>query len=121
MVSKLAGDGAMPLLAPASHAELHRIRFRRSIRRGTLVLLCADVMINLSLKKDINQNMEFKSVYVKFICVVDDNSRSAIFKDRSFSKVLIGPLFVVFNRTSWSRSMKSWSRVLVDSLDLYSL
>nr|GMD93199.1 transcription factor bHLH130-like [Ipomoea batatas] len=67
------------------------------------VLLCGDVMINLNLKKDINQNMEF-------------NSRSAIFKDRSLSKVLIGPLFVVFDCTSWSRSMKSSSRVLVDSL-----
>nr|GMD74820.1 B3 domain-containing protein Os07g0563300 isoform X1 [Ipomoea batatas] len=39
-----------------------------------------------------------------------------LLEDRSLSKVLIGPLFVVFDRTSWNRSMKSWSRVLVDSL-----
>nr|GLL31228.1 rab escort protein 1 isoform X1 [Ipomoea trifida] len=80
------------------------------------VLLCGDVMINLSLKKDINQNMKFKSVYANFICDGDDSSRSAIFKDRSLSKVLIGHLFVIFDRSSWSRSMKSSSIVLVDSL-----
>nr|GMD78310.1 B3 domain-containing protein Os07g0563300 isoform X1 [Ipomoea batatas] len=39
-----------------------------------------------------------------------------LLEDRSLSKVLIGPLFVVFDRTSWNRSMKSWSRVFVDSL-----
>nr|GMD38905.1 B3 domain-containing protein Os07g0563300 isoform X1 [Ipomoea batatas] len=78
------------------------------------VLLCADAMINFILKNDINQYMELKFVYTSFISDGDDISRSAIFKDRSLSKVLIGPLFVVFDRTSWNRSMKSWSRVLIN-------
>nr|GMD48709.1 ankyrin-3 isoform X1 [Ipomoea batatas] len=102
MVSELADEGAMPLPAPASQAELRHIRLRLSIHRGTL--------------KDINQYMELKFVYPSFINDGDDISRSAIFKDRSLSKVLIRPLFVVFDHTSWNRSKKSWSRVLVDSL-----
>ncbi|XP_031120353.1 uncharacterized protein LOC116023492 [Ipomoea triloba] len=63
-------------------------------------------MINFTLKKDINQYMELKFVYASFINDGDDISRSAIFKDRSLSTVLIGPLFVVFDHTSWNRSMK---------------
>ncbi|XP_019172369.1 PREDICTED: rab escort protein 1 isoform X3 [Ipomoea nil] len=58
---------------------------------GPRVLLCADAMINLILKTDINQYMEFKSVDAIFIYDGDGNlanvpdSRSAIFKDRSLS------------------------------------
>lgn len=59
---------------------------------GPRVLFCADEMIDLILKTDIYQYMEFKSVDGCFICEDDKgclravpDSRSAIFKDKSLS------------------------------------
>ncbi|OIT22601.1 PREDICTED: rab escort protein 1 [Nicotiana attenuata] len=55
---------------------------------GPRVLLCADAMINLILKSEVNQYMEFKSIDGSFFYDGEGNlenvpdSRSAIFKDR---------------------------------------
>lgn len=58
---------------------------------GPRVLLCADAMIDLILKSEVNQYMEFKSIDGSFISDGEGNlesvpdSRSAIFKDRKLS------------------------------------
>lgn len=58
---------------------------------GPRVLLCADAMIALILKSEVNQYMEFKSIDGSFIGDGEGNlesvpdSRSAIFKDRKLS------------------------------------
>lgn len=58
---------------------------------GPRVLLCADAMIALILKSEVNQYMEFKSIDGSFISDGEGNlesvpdSRSAIFKDRKLS------------------------------------
>jgi len=58
---------------------------------GPRVLLCADAMINLILKSEVNQYMEFKSIDGSFFYDGEGNlenvpdSRSAIFKDRKLS------------------------------------
>nr|XP_027074993.1 rab escort protein 1-like [Coffea arabica] len=59
---------------------------------GPRVLFCADKMIDLFLKTEINHSMEFKSVDASFICEGEEgnlrnvpDSRSAIFKDKSLS------------------------------------
>lgn len=58
---------------------------------GPRVLLCADAMIDLILKSEVNQYMEFKSIDGSFIGDGEGNlesvpdSRSAIFKDRKLS------------------------------------
>ncbi|XP_009607696.1 rab escort protein 1-like [Nicotiana tabacum] len=58
---------------------------------GPRVLLCADAMINLILKSEVNQYMEFKSIDGNFFYDGEGNlenvpdSRSAIFKDRKLS------------------------------------
>ncbi|XP_055804044.1 rab escort protein 1 [Solanum dulcamara] len=58
---------------------------------GPRVLLCADAMIDLILKSEVNQYMEFKSIDGSFISDEEGNlenvpdSRSAIFKDRKLS------------------------------------
>ncbi|KAL3525178.1 hypothetical protein ACH5RR_013550 [Cinchona calisaya] len=59
---------------------------------GPRVLFCADAMIDLILKTEINHYMEFKSVDASFICEGKEgnlrnvpDSRSAIFKDKSLS------------------------------------
>ncbi|KAK4347579.1 hypothetical protein RND71_033918 [Anisodus tanguticus] len=58
---------------------------------GPRVLLCADSMIDLILKSEVNQYMEFKSIDGSFISDGEGNlenvpdSRSTIFKDRKLS------------------------------------
>ncbi|KAG5623185.1 hypothetical protein H5410_008403 [Solanum commersonii] len=58
---------------------------------GPRVLLCADAMIDLILKSEVNQYMEFKNIDGSFISDGEGNlesvpdSRSAIFKDRKLS------------------------------------
>lgn len=58
---------------------------------GPRVFLCADAMIDLILKSEVNQYMEFKSIDGSFITDGEGNlenvpdSRSAIFKDRKLS------------------------------------
>ncbi|KAJ8567712.1 hypothetical protein K7X08_019920 [Anisodus acutangulus] len=58
---------------------------------GPRILLCADAMIDLILKSEVNQYMEFKSIDGSFMSDGEGNlenvpdSRSAIFKDRILS------------------------------------
>ncbi|KAM3285622.1 rab escort protein 1 isoform X1 [Capsicum chacoense] len=58
---------------------------------GPRVLMCADAMIDLILKSEVNQYMEFKGIDGSFISDGEGNlenvpdSRSAIFKDRKLS------------------------------------
>nr|GMD61450.1 diacylglycerol O-acyltransferase 2-like [Ipomoea batatas] len=92
MVSELAGEGAMPLPKPASHAELQvglRRQIRSSLRSGV------DSPINLSAV------LSFQSRV----------SRSRFVK--SLSNVLIIPMFAVFNRSSESKSMRSSAELVI--------
>nr|GMD29553.1 MAR-binding filament-like protein 1 [Ipomoea batatas] len=107
MVSELAGEGAMRLPKPASHAELQcrlRRQIRSSLRRGvfpakTVALFNPSTMfIPLSL---------------------DGSSRSRSVEISS--RVLVNPLFAVFNRTSQSRFVRSSAELVIPLFDLVSL
>nr|GMC94325.1 coiled-coil domain-containing protein 136 isoform X1 [Ipomoea batatas] len=92
MVSELAGEGAMPLPKPASHAELQvglRRQIRSSLRSGV------DSPFNLSAV------LSFQSRV----------SRSRFVK--SLSNVLIIPMFAVFNRSSQSKSVRSSAELVI--------
>nr|GMD26273.1 hypothetical protein Iba_chr08dCG2680 [Ipomoea batatas] len=104
MVSELAGEGAMPLPKPASRAEL-QVRLRRQIRRGS------------SLRRGVfpaNTFALFNPSIVFTPLSLDGSSRSRSVEISS--RVLVNPLFAVFNPTSWSRSVKRSSAELVNPL-----
>nr|GLL42698.1 uncharacterized protein LOC109161584 isoform X3 [Ipomoea trifida] len=92
MVSELAGEGAMPLPKPASHAELQvglRRQIRSSLRRGV------DSRFNLSAVLSFQSRVS-RSRFVKIL-----------------SKVLIIPMFAVFNRSSRSKSVRSSAELVI--------
>nr|GLL19931.1 hypothetical protein TEA_025588 [Ipomoea trifida] len=99
MVSELAGEGAPQLPTPASHVELRYRRRDKQIRRG------------VNLVKTVTL---FTPSTVFGALSLDGSSRSRSIE--ILSRVLVSHLFAVFNRTSWSRSMRNWSRELVDFL-----
>nr|GLL21860.1 hypothetical protein Itr_chr03CG08970 [Ipomoea trifida] len=107
MVSELAGEGALPLPALASHAELHRVRLQRQIRRGSL--LSREVTRS---KQDFLRISSFNLLFLQF---GEDRSTVLFFQSSTsrsvkfLSKMLISPRFTVFNR---SRSENSLSKVL---------
>lgn len=75
--------------SPEIHEESRKFNLDLA---GPRVLFCADTMIDLILKTDINQYMDFRSVDSSFICEGSESnlwnvpdSRSAIFKDKSLS------------------------------------
>nr|GLL16549.1 VHS domain-containing protein At3g16270 [Ipomoea trifida] len=92
MVSELAGEGAMLLPKPASHAELQvglPRQIQSSLRSGV------DSPFNLSAV------LSFQSRV----------SRSRFVK--SLSNVLIIPMFAVFNRSSQSKSVRSSAELVI--------
>nr|GLL33338.1 long chain acyl-CoA synthetase 8 [Ipomoea trifida] len=104
MVSELAGEGAMPLPKPASHAELQgrlRRRIRSSLRRGVFPTKTV-ALFNLN---------------TMFIPLSSSRSRSVEIS----SRVLVNPLFAVFNRSSRSRSVISSAELIIPLLDLVCL
>nr|GMD30129.1 reticulon-like protein B2 [Ipomoea batatas] len=106
-VRELAGEGALPLPAPASHAELRRVRLQRQIRRGSL--LRRGVTRS---KQDFLQISSFNLLFPQF---GEDRSAELFFQSSTsrsvkfLSKMLISPLFTAFHR---SRSENSSSKVL---------
>nr|GMD07986.1 ADP-glucose pyrophosphorylase small subunit [Ipomoea batatas] len=105
MVSELADEGAMPsqLPAPASrrleNAE-PRFRFRRQIHRGS------------SLRRGVSPPFNLSAVFLQSSIDGSSRSRSVEISRR----VLVNPQLAVFNRTSWSRSVKRSSAELVNPL-----
>nr|GMC87873.1 T-complex protein 1 subunit delta [Ipomoea batatas] len=142
MVSELAGEGAIPLPAPASHAELRRVRLQSQIRRGSLLRRGVtrskqedrSMTSNSSQKDRIvtpqRSNAELRGVRIssfnllflqfskdRSVVLFSQSSQSSVSWSRSvkvLSKVLTNPPSSVFNRTSWSRSVNRSSTVLVN-------
>nr|GMD46745.1 diacylglycerol O-acyltransferase 2 [Ipomoea batatas] len=107
MVSELAGEGAMPLPKPASHAELQgrlRRRIRSSLRRGVFPAKTV-ALFNLN------------TMFIPLSLDGSSRSRSVEIS----SRVLVNPLFAVFNRSSRSRSVISSAELIIPLLDLVSL
>nr|GME10276.1 hypothetical protein Iba_scaffold9844CG0020 [Ipomoea batatas] len=138
MVSELAGEGAMPLPEPASHAELRHVRLQRQIRRGSL--------LRRGVTRSKQVFLRIFSFNLLFLQFSEDRSTVLFFKSsqswsrsvKVLSKVLISPLFAIFNLngsvkisdrvfvnlrfiafscSSRSRSVESTSIVLVKKLD----
>nr|GME16360.1 T-complex protein 1 subunit delta [Ipomoea batatas] len=138
MVSELAGEGALPLPTPASHAELRRVRLQRQIHIGSL--LRRGVTRS---KQDFRQISSFNLLFPQFgedrstvLFFQSSTSRSVKFlskmlfhplytvfsrsrSESSSNKVFDYPPSVAFNRSPWSRSMESvgesMSTVLISS------
>nr|GMC85011.1 coiled-coil domain-containing protein 136 isoform X2 [Ipomoea batatas] len=107
MVSELAGEGAMPLPKPASHAELQgrrRRRIRSSLRRGVFPAKTVALF---------NLNTMFIPLSL------DGSSRSKSVEISS--RVLVNPLFAVFNRSSRSIFVRSSAELVIPLFDLVSL
>nr|GMD53482.1 ABC transporter family protein [Ipomoea batatas] len=138
MVSELAGEGAMPLPEPASHAELRHVRLQRQICRGSL--------LRRGVTRSKQVFLRIFSFNLLFLQFSEDRSTVLFFKSsqswsrsvKVLSKVLISPLFAIFNLngsvkisdrvfvnlrfiafscSSRSRSVESTSIVLVKKLD----
>nr|GLL17150.1 isoamylase [Ipomoea trifida] len=137
MVSELAGEGAMPLPAPASHAELRRVRLQPQIRRGSLLRRGVtrskqedpSVNSNSSSKQENRivtpqrSNAELRRIrIVSFILLflqINKGLSTVLFKSNqpnSWSRSVrsVNAVFAVFDRDSWSRSGESLSAELVD-------
>nr|GMC77716.1 cyclin-D1-1 [Ipomoea batatas] len=100
MVSELAGEGAMPLPKPASHAELQgrlRRRIRSSLRRGVFPAKTV-ALFNLN------------TMFIPLSLDGSSRSRSV----EILSRVLIGHRFKGFDRSSRRRFAESTSVELVD-------
>nr|GLL31673.1 T-complex protein 1 subunit eta [Ipomoea trifida] len=135
MVSELAGEGAMPLPKPASHAE-PQARLRRKIRRGSVLrsgvtkskqdflhAISSFNLLSLQINEDWSAVLVFQSsisqsrfvkilskVLISFSFVIFNRSRSV-----NSSRVLdrVDAMFAVFDCDSWSRSSESLSAALV--------
>nr|GMD56022.1 probable BOI-related E3 ubiquitin-protein ligase 3 [Ipomoea batatas] len=104
MVSELASEGAMPLPKPASQAELQvrrRRQIRSSLRRGAFPAKTV-ALFNPS---------------TIFIPLSLDGSSRSISVEIS-SRVLVNSLFVVFNRSSRNRSVRSSAELVIPLFDL---
>nr|GMD52427.1 K(+) efflux antiporter 5 isoform X1 [Ipomoea batatas] len=135
MVSELAGEGAMPLPKPASHAEL-QVRLRRKIHRGSVLhsgvtkskqdflhAISSFNLLSLQISEDrsgvlVFQSSVSQSRFVKILSKVLISFSFAVFnRSRSVnsSRVLdrVDAMFAVFGRDSWRRSNESLSAVLV--------
>nr|GLL45010.1 long chain acyl-CoA synthetase 8 [Ipomoea trifida] len=129
MVSELAGEGSMPLPAPASHVELRRVHLQRQIHRRSLLRrgvtnLKSDNASRIHSFASFNLWRSF-NVAAKILkrragpgATVGSGGGFKASKQESscnLSRVLINHRFKASNCTSWSRSMKNSSkRVLVD-------
>nr|GMD55785.1 5-methyltetrahydropteroyltriglutamate--homocysteine methyltransferase [Ipomoea batatas] len=120
MVSELAGEGAMSLPAPASHAELRRFGLQRQIRRGS-----EDRSAVLLFQSSISRSVKnLSKVLINFFLFADFKQSRVLIS--SWSRVLITQFFTAFNRNrsvnvvfavfdrdSWSRSGENLSAELV--------
>nr|GMD42663.1 F-box/LRR-repeat protein At5g63520-like isoform X1 [Ipomoea batatas]GME10778.1 F-box/LRR-repeat protein At5g63520-like isoform X1 [Ipomoea batatas]GME10779.1 F-box/LRR-repeat protein At5g63520-like isoform X1 [Ipomoea batatas] len=128
MVSELAGEGAMPLPKPASHAEL-QMRLRRQIRRGSslrrgvfpanTVTLFNPSIVFIPLGLDgssRSRSVEISSrVLVNPLCArVIFITVNSLLDSVCLSEALINALVIVFNCSSRTRSAKGTSTVLVN-------
>nr|GMD76864.1 stromal 70 kDa heat shock-related protein, chloroplastic [Ipomoea batatas] len=141
MVSKLVGEGAMPLPAPASHAELHRVHLHRGVTklkqdpllaRFNLFFLFFNLSAVFSKSSSWSRFVRNSSkvLVVAFnswrksmenmsaeLVTIDRSSRSRSAKNSSaelavaISTMLVDFVFIAFN--PWNRSKESMSAVLV--------
>nr|GMC95521.1 UDP-N-acetylmuramoyl-L-alanyl-D-glutamate--2,6-diaminopimelate ligase MurE homolog, chloroplastic [Ipomoea batatas] len=112
MVSELAGERAMPLPAPASHAELRRVRLQRQIRRGSLLRRSFNFLF-LKFSEDRSAVLFFQSIISRSVNILSkvlisffifaDFNRSRVLVS-SWSRVLVTHFFTVFN---WNRSVNA--------------
>nr|GLL17075.1 hypothetical protein VITISV_043093 [Ipomoea trifida] len=112
MVSELAGEGAMLLPKPASHAEL-RVRLRRSIRGGSLVDRRHFKVCSLSFPEK-NQLMMLRSVAftesTTMLLRLSPSIASSSSRSRSvklLSAMLVNPLFAGSRSRSAENTMST--------------